>query len=972
MNGEVLATLDARSPVMGVCRNPVRGLHSSDMRIVGVGVSIAELAAGAKAQGQLICRLNGVWLSRLTVQQLELVAAAREARVFDANGKVPPDDEADRMFRRFAAEQLNWRQTLTLPGDVIEFHDQPGRETVRVLLTVAILVASIYYPGAVKFLVLLNVAYNLLVPPKQGRVDQGQQAGNVYSAALNGNQARLDQPIWKICGRVKLTPPFAAQPYLEYVPHDLASPTVDCDQDYFALFALGLGNYTLEKAFIAKTSIAHFADVTTAQMLAPGDQPSVVLANVVTSLEVSQLELDQGQYVGGYAASRPGDAVVSIGVDVAAQQGLGVGVSGTITVEWQVEVREINQYGAPMAEWQVVGAESRTASTNTPQRWSNRYTLATPIRCEVRLARTSEKNTSADARDSIQWVGLRAYLSKPAPLNADTTHYEVAMRASEQLSADSAHDFSMIVRGLVRTWSPGGGWGPEVFSRNAAWWLADCLTSTVWGLGLPDERVDLQGIYELSLTCDARQDHFDYVFSESKDAWEAAQLIARSCRSRVFKKNAVWTVARDELVDLPVTAFTSRNTEPKSMVLHAALPGREAADGIVVEYLDNVIWDTVSIECPCPGFSVSDPDDPRFDAGLPAMSRPTYITLEGVTGAKHAEREGLYQAASLALRTTTVSATVEMEGLTVSYMDLVRWQPQIAGYGQTGDVAFWDEASLVMGLTEPPDFSVGTLYLTLRRDDGSLTTPVAVMPGPTAWDVTLPAAPDFDLILDDGGRERPMFILGTLDDCDELAKIAVIGDGGKTDQGAQLFEITSVIDDERVHTADNALLPGPGDIQDPIDGGLDFDDAGGGLVLLHLTDHTLIGITSIGDVIAGLRLSTVGAAQGEVTEGGSPASGSPFVYATQWTSSPIEPAAAALYEVRATVTFTSNGTGLDGSGDPAGVWLNLGTERVFNVTVVAATSPGLNQWGIAIELRRVGTTIVQQRRTLTVLITDVP
>ena len=85
------------------------------------------------------------------------------------------------------------------------------------------------------------------------------------------------------------------------------------------------------------------------------------------------------------------------------------------------------------------------------------------------------------------------------------------------------------------------------------------------------------------------------------------------------------------------------------------------------------------------------------------------------------------------------------------------------GYGTTGDVAFWDVGTLTMGLTEPPDWTQAPLFLTLIRDDGTTTEPVEVTAGAEPNEVVLPEAPDFDLVLDDGTRERPKYVLGATD-----------------------------------------------------------------------------------------------------------------------------------------------------------------------------------------------------------------
>lgn len=946
-----------RQPVAGVSRNPMLGLRSSDMQLVPVGVSFMSLAEKVEAEGLLICIVNGTCLSRLTREQDEHVQAVK-----DAGGN------HEELFRAYSLHALNWRQCLTEPNDVIEWHDRPlGREGIRVLLQVALLLAIIIPGGQVfvPYLAAANFAYNLLVPPRQPEV--AGQAGSVFSTSLAGNAARLDQAIWRNCGRVKITPPFAAQPYYEYLPPDPAAPTVDNDQYYYALFCIGYGNHEVEKALIGKTSIHHFEDVVTAQYLAPGVQPSTVLANVVTSDEVTNSELEDYRYVGGFAASRPGDLVDAIGIDVSAGQGL-YSTSGNRTAEWQVEIREINDFGAPIGDWTLIAVESRTANTTTPQRWSSRYELSTPMRCEVRVARTDTKSTVPEAVDGIQWIGLRAYLNKPAPLNEHCAHYEVVMRASEQLSAFNQRDFSMIVRAFVRTWNPITGWGAtsgdanESFTRNAAWWLADLWTNPIWGEGIDEDRVDLQGLYDWSLTLDARQDRFDYCFSSSKESWEAAQLIAGSGRARVFRRNGIYTLARDEFEDLPITAFSTRNTQPKSIVVHTKLPSFDQPNGVIVEYQSNITWDLASIECPCPGYSVANTDDPRFDPLLPPMDRPFYIKLEGVTGATHAEREGLYQAADMMLRTSTASTKVEMEGTIVAFMDPVRLQPPMRGYGQTGDVAFWDENTLIMGLTEQPDFSGSQPYLTLIRDEGTLTTPVLVTPGPTVWDITLPDLPDFDITFDEAHRERTRFLLGHLTEGDELVKITSIADGGKSDEGSQLFDIEAVIDVTEVHEADNHLLPGPGDIQDPIDDGLDYSDEAGGLILLRLTNREIQLVVSdqMSTVHATFRLLTTGQAQSEVR---AEISGVNNVLVTtnlsaEWTTQPLEPGLSANYDVYVS-QVGADPASMSGTFD---TWLNLGTAREWSANAL----PDFQTVAyMTVKLRRAGSTLVQTQRAIT-------
>lgn len=899
-------------PVSGFARTPWVGMRPSEMHAVPLGVPLRELAP--QVSGMLVCRCNGEWLLR-----------------------------------------ESWG-SVTAPGDVIEWYEVPqDRDTLRGVLSIAAI--ALLGPYGLKLqgaaLIAANfaaqLAINTLLPPAQPTAAQRpQQTGEVFTSTLQGNIAALDQPISRICGFKEVNPRFACKPYLEFQARpDAEDPLLDQDQYFYALYAIGIGDYDVV-AKIGNTPITRFADVLRADYLPPGTQPTDVLANVTTADEVSGQVLESGRYVGGFVACAARRTCAFVGVDVAATRGLGKG-SDALTVEWRVEYRPINDFGQVLGPWQTLATESRTAYTATPQRWSGKYEITTPARVEIRVVRTDVQDTDATALHEIAWIGLRAYLDEPATLNADTAHFEVVLRASSQLSQAAARDLRLIVKGKCRTLNSSLVWQSESYNRNPFWWALDLVTSDTWGMNKPDSRVDLQAFYDLAVQADQRQDRFDFEFNSTTSAWDALQLIARAGRARAFRRNGVISIARDDLVDTPVTAFTSRNCQP-GIEVSETLRQRNSPDGVIVEYLDHRTTEWTPIECPCPGVTT--------------MTNPVRIRLDGITGATHAEREGLYEAASLLYRTRAAGWTTEMQALLPAYMSPVRLMPDVLSYGQSGDVAFWDPDELVLGLTEQPRWDDGDLYLTLVRDDGTLTTPVQVTPGPTVWDVRLPEAPDFVLVLDQAGRERPKFLLGTETGAALLVKVTAIEDGGVTDGGAQLYRLTGQVDDERVHTADNALLPGPGEDQDPVGLPDDSDDeAGGGLLLIpRLSDRTVQGITfenDAFDLAAQVTLRNDGTAF--VTEEAANASADTELV-NQWLLyGAVETSQAGLFEARATL-LASSGSGanitLSGTLD---TWAALDTD--FTIRLEAAyvdgSTPREAIRQVRIEIRETSTGIVQ-------------
>jgi len=905
-------------PVSGFAPVPLQQLRPADMEPVPVGVPIASLAP--KNAGILVCRVNGEWLLR-----------------------------------------ESW-QSLTQPGDVIEWHDVPqDRDTLRGVLQVAVAIAGSFIGGIPGFLFALagSTAINILLPPVGPEaIPRPQATGDAFSTSVQGNEARLDQPIWKICGQREITPPYASQPYFEYRPRagdSDADPDLDNDQYFLALFAVGIGNHNVV-AKIGNTPITRFADVVRATYLAPGVQPTEVLANVTTAVEVSSATLESGRFVGGYAACAARRTCTAIGIDVSAVRGLGK--TGALTVTWRVEYREINDFGQVLGPWTTLANESRTAFTATPQRWSERYTLPSPARVEVRLVRTDVQDTDPSALHELAWIGLRAYLAEPARLNPEAAHFEVVMRASSQLSQSASRDLRLICQAYCRTLAADLTWNAEEHTRNWVWWCLDLIASSTWGMDKPDARIDLQSFYDLAVQADARQDRFDYVFDSTVNGWDAAQLIARAGRSRVFRRNGVISIARDEFVDAPVTAFTPRNCQP-GIAVSEQLRSRNSPDGIIVEYQDHRTNEWTEILCPMPGVELSD------------MSNPVHKRLEGIVGAKHAEREGLYEAANLAYRTRAASFTTEMQGMLPAYMSPVALVPDQVGYAQSGDVVEYDSGSLVMGLSEEPDWDAGDLYITFIKDDGLLTDAQRVTPGPTSYDVTLSDGPGFTLVLDDGTRERPKFLLGPLLGSRELVKVQAITDGGLADEGAQLFEISGVIDDERVHTADNALLPGPGEIQDPVglpDDSGGVDTGGGTLVVPRILDAAVYDVTDSTVYSGDLRCSVTFGATGLLSY--ATLASSLYLPPTpvgEWNLyGEIEPTLADLYEVRATVVSSVDGGSPVTFTGTVGTWETLGTARTWELTTgyVDASTDRAAIRILFFEIRETATGLVQDSATI--------
>lgn len=816
-----------------------------------------------------------------------------------------------------------WAHTL-LPGQHLQVHCLPagndGRKALRTILTVAALVVApelaghaLLETGAVlgsysTYLAVTTVALitaiNVLVPPVGGSFGGLATAGSpTYNTALSGNRAALYEPIPVQYGHMRPFPPFAADPYSTF--------DNDTNDQYFhALLCLGQGEYEVHRVDIDDTNIDHFADVQYT-VLPPGEAPTLVLPTVVVAPEVADIALNAGRATPAIAACRGGQLASSIGVDVVFPGGLGDASGGSVTtyaVGVRVDWRPLDQWGVPIGAWATLGTESISAASTEPVRRSYLYSLGGSYRPEVRLVRTTPRDEDPLVRNDAFWTGLRAYLATSAPLDANATHVEIRMRATEQLNGLTQRRLAVRATRKVHTWDAETGWSAEPSAtRSIAWAICDKLRNSDYGDGLPDERIDLESFAALDAVWAARQDRLDVVFDATLDSDEADQLMARAGRARCIWRQGVRSIVRDAPQTLPAAAYSGRDIVPGSVSLRLNTNAAQVPDAVIVEYYSHASWDWERVTCPAPG--------------VVTPTRPQVMRLPGVTGAKHAEREGLYEAAVRVARRKFAGFTTEAQGRLPSYGSLVVASLPLRNWGQHGDVVSFDSGTLEMVLTEPPQWvPAENHYITLVRPNGQPTDGILCTEGADAYTVVLDEAPDFDPVTDDARRERTRFIFGATAAHRREMLVLAIRPQELRDDGALLVDMLLVNEEPSVHTVDEDLLPVGEEVQDPIESPNE-DDPPGEIIVAYLTARTVSDDIPAGGGTYGttLRLKTDGVLQFIKTATGP---GATTTIANQWIlGSPVDPGDTATFEARATLLSGSLTSGTTGS------WLLMDTQR---------------------------------------------
>jgi hypothetical protein len=825
-----------------------------------------------------------------------------------------------------------------------------GKGSLRLVL----MMAAVYFlgPGGalgfspIQGLIAVTVAnmliMSLIPPPKPQKNGPQEQPTATYSTSLSGNQARLDGVIPVGYGYMRSFPDFAAQPYTQYENNE---------QDYFALLCVGKGKYTIEHIEIDDTEIDHFIGVQK-NVVEPGQPLTLVLGNVATALEVSGQELIAGKWVGPITACKANNTVSSIGVDIVLN-GLGKqnGTSmANASVRVRFDIREIDHNGVPVdgALWETAIDQTINGASASQVRHSFYYYLPSPKRIQVRGGRVDAKIDTIETANTPTWGALRAYLAEPATLDPASTYIEIKMRATDQLNGLSQRRIAVKWQRLLKQWTPELGWAAEeVPTRSIAWALADIASSNnpSYAGNMGDNRLDLQTLYELDQIWSVRQDRFDYIFDQPITLDQALRVAAKAGRAVPIQRSGVYTFMRDQEQTLPVAMYTPRNMKRGSFKIPYILPTSETPDAVDARYFSNVTWKWEKVRCNAPGITNA--------------ARPQEVTLEGVCGAKQAEREGLYMAADHFYRRRYPQWTSQLDGLLPAYGSLVLVAHDVADWGQVGDIVDYDAGTQTLKLSEPPEWGAGTYYIRLHRANGVPTDPLPVVPGLELDEVILLDGPlDFTPVTHAPGQDRTRFVFGTAAEESMPCRVKSL-----VPRGLKEVDVVTVAEDVRVHRVDQHLLPSPGEIQDPIfylsSGG---DEGGGGsFTSLFLTDHAFGGTASEGFIPAS---AVIFRNNGQLQLSGRSYLGA--VLSTQNTytvtgeyvvNAPVTPAQLLIYELRFTLLTQSFGTF---SGTPFNTWLVCNEDRSIEFK-----SDGIAT--VKAELRLISTGVVQEEAIFTMV-----
>jgi hypothetical protein len=698
-----------------------------------------------------------------------------------------------------------WHRRVA-PGDVVAFVTLPlgGDGEKNPLQMVAMIALMVYAPqmaaamwaeaGAIQIVGsitlntitsgIISMAGNALIgaafagkPAEPSPMAQSMMAtpSPTYNINAQGNMARINAAIPVQYGKMMAYPDFAAQPYAEFAGNE---------QYLFQLLCLGQGYYEIESIRIEDTSISSFAEIDY-EIIDPGGTLTLFPASVVTSTEVAGQEAVYDTWLGPFVANAAGTTANTLAVDVVCPRGLfyanDSGGLSTTSLSFTVEARLIDSGGAPLGSYVTLGTETLSAGTNTPQRYSFRYSGLSG-RYEVRLKRTTTAGGTTRYGDDLMWAGLRAYLPETRSW-AGQTVIALRMRASNNLSGQASRKINVICTRKLPIYS-GGVWTSPQVTRSPAWALADTLRAS-YGGGLSDDRIDIAQLTTLAATYAARGDTFDARFDSALTLWEAVNRIGQAVRTKPYQQGGVVHFVRDEAASVPVALFSMRNIVRGSFSIDYLMPTDDTADALDVGYFDGTVW-----------------SPRRVTASLPGSSEavPLKMELFGVTQRQQAYQEGVYLAAVNRYRRKRISFQTEMEGFIPAFGDLIAIAHDMPAWGTSGEVIGYNAGTKVISLSEPVTFGGGDHYIGLRKRNGSISGPYVVTAGADAYQVVHTAATIDDTPYTGGAEERTHFAFGAGETWRQPARVVAV-----KPSGLNRVTIEAINEDASVHTADTGV-----------------------------------------------------------------------------------------------------------------------------------------------------------------------
>lgn len=576
-----------------------------------------------------------------------------------------------------------------------------------------------------------GLAINRIFPPPRPDLSRAQNLGQespTFSVSHASNRARPYEPMPHVVGKHRIFPDKGAREFTEFAGED---QVLNC------VFNLGYGPMVLSEQRIGDTPLASYSGVEYEESgtdgrltLFPGNvdtlaggaltaaagwvQRTSSPAATALSIEVTGslfqvaengeladhtvvIEINY-RLVGaaGWTAlafaddSLPAKVVPAVPTDE----------FGNPDPTWSYLRMRAEEYNALLADPLPAGQLRVRSNRRAPLRRTYRFNVPSG-QYEVRVRRVTADDTEQKKISELVWSQLRAYQPDTADYSGQK-RIALRIRASGQLQG-VIDQFNCVASALIQTWN-GAAWVLAETS-NPAWQVLDAARGKfvngkrVWGGGLADARIDLEGLKAFGAWCTAQGLTFDWVFDQQMSVFDVISAIALMGRATpswgTGKLGVVWDAPDQQ----HVAVFGMHNILPGSFEIDYAT--EELAEVIEGWFVNPELgWQRDFVRANVPGAAGS--------------ARTRRVELVGCNNKVLAgEHTNLY-AANNAYRARRYRWTNDWEGMPASRGDVVLLSHDLASLDYSGRFIEGGNAGTLKLPKKVPLYAGGSFVLIVK------------------------------------------------------------------------------------------------------------------------------------------------------------------------------------------------------------------------------------------------------------------
>jgi hypothetical protein len=550
------------------------------------------------------------------------------------------------------------RVVPTFGGD-----DRGGKNILGIVLMIAVIVVSIWVPGALGLTgfwasalqagisIVGSLLISALIPPQAPKLGDlgGSIASNRVSPTLSitGTSNKLNPygPIPRPLGKHRIFPPYGAMPFTEIVG----------DNQYLRLlFCLGYGPLTITDLKIGDSPLGQFQGVQVETRQGYVTDPPLTL--YTRDIEEDGLSIHMSQGVPLTRRTRPDTDQIS--VDFTMPNGLAVIIQSNGIVFWHQVTIRIRYRLVGTTPWITRGTFTFPKKSLSPVRFNRTWGVAKG-QYDVEVTRLDEEKQGQSIFgltyfDKTFWSALRS-IHAQHPINKKGLAL-VAMRIKATDQLNSVIDrFNCVVQSILPSWD-GAAWTAAPTSNPAAMYR-EVLQGSANARPVADARLDLPGLQAWSTACDAAGRQFNAVVDFGTTVFELLRDVAATGRASFHMQDGKFSVIRDVKQSTPIQHFTQRN----SWGFRGTKVWPPEVHALKARFINRVTgWQ----------------QDERivYDDGFTAKNASKFEALElfGVTDRDQAWKDARYHLAVARLRPELYELNVDVENLVCSRGDLVR------------------------------------------------------------------------------------------------------------------------------------------------------------------------------------------------------------------------------------------------------------------------------------------------------------